>query len=77
MQQRKSLAISISYRLDFFKQYKFLSQHKPQHILLESGRGGRYSIVGLDPVAVIQGKNETLYIRESGKGTIKRGTLYT
>ncbi|MED0906029.1 aminodeoxychorismate synthase, component I [Bacillus nitratireducens] len=73
MQRRKSLALSIPYQLDFFKQYKFLSKNKPQHILLESGRGGRYNIVGLDPVAVIQGKNETLHIRESGKETIKRG----
>ena len=73
MQRRKSLALSIPYQLDFFKQYKFLSENKPQHILLESGRGGRYNIVGLDPVAVIQGKNETLHIRESGKETIKRG----
>ena len=73
MQRRKSLALSIPYQLDFFKQYKFLSQDKPQHILLESGRGGRYNIVGLDPVAVIQGKNETLHISESGKETIKRG----
>lgn len=73
MQRRKSLALSIPYQLDFFKQYKFLSKNKPQHILLESGRGGRYNIVGLDPVAVIQGKNETLHIRGSGKETIKRG----
>ncbi|MES9666390.1 aminodeoxychorismate synthase, component I [Bacillus cereus] len=73
MQRRKSLALSIPYQLDFFKQYKFLSKNKPQHILLESGRGGRYNIVGLDPVAVIQGKNETLHIRESGKEIIKRG----
>ncbi|PES90457.1 aminodeoxychorismate synthase, component I [Bacillus cereus] len=73
MQRRKSLALSIPYQLDFFKQYKFLSQDKPQHILLESGRGGRYNIVGLDPVAVIQGKGETLHISESGKETIKRG----
>jgi len=73
MQRRKSLALSIPYQLDFFKQYKFLSQDKPQHILLESGRGGRYNIVGLDPVAVIQGKNETLHISESGKETIKKG----
>ncbi|MGR4025437.1 aminodeoxychorismate synthase component I, partial [Bacillus sp. ZZQ-131] len=50
MQRRKSLALSIPYQLDFFKQYKFLSQDKPQHILLESGRGGRYNIVGLNPV---------------------------
>ncbi|MGQ0437285.1 hypothetical protein ACT4UT_02070, partial [Bacillus sp. B-TM1] len=41
MQRRKSLALSIPYQLDFFKQYKFLSKDKPQHILLESGRGGR------------------------------------
>ncbi|EEL78576.1 aminodeoxychorismate synthase component I [Bacillus cereus] len=73
MQRRKSLALSIPYQLDFFKQYKFLSQGKSQHILLESGRGGRYNIVGLNPVAVIRGKDETLHISESGKGTIKRG----
>ncbi|MEI4719092.1 aminodeoxychorismate synthase component I [Bacillus cereus] len=73
MQRRKSLALSIPYQLDFFKQYKFLSQGKSQHILLESGRGGRYNIVGLNPVAVIRGKDETLHISESGKRTIKRG----
>ncbi|WP_242145729.1 MULTISPECIES: anthranilate synthase component I [unclassified Bacillus cereus group] len=73
MQQRKSLALSIPYHFDFFKQYKFLSQYKAQHILLESGRGGRYSIVGLDPVAVIRGKNETLHISENGKETIEYG----
>ncbi|HDR7986391.1 TPA: aminodeoxychorismate synthase component I [Bacillus cereus] len=73
MQRRKSLALSIPYQLDFFKQYKFLSQGKSQHILLESGRGGCYNIVGLNPVAVIRGKDETLHISESGKETIKRG----
>ena len=73
MQRRKSLALSIPYQLDFFKQYKFLSQGKSQHILLESGRGGRYNIVGLNPVAVIRGKDETLHISESGKETIKWG----
>ncbi|HDR5269340.1 aminodeoxychorismate synthase, component I [Bacillus cereus] len=73
MQRRKSLALSIPYQLDFFKQYKFLSQDKPQHILLESGRGGRYNIVGLNPVAVIQGKGVKLHISESGKETIKKG----
>ena len=70
--KRKSLALSIPYQLDFFKQYKFLSKDKPQHILLESGRGGRYNIVGLNPVAVIRGKGETLHISESGKETIKQ-----
>ena len=59
MQRRKSLALSIPYQLDFFK--------------LESGRGGRYNIVGLNPVAVIRGKGEMLHISESGKETIKRG----
>lgn len=73
MQRRKSLALSIPYQLDFFKQYKFLSKDKPQHILLESGRGGRYNVVGLNPVAVIRGKGEALHISESGKETIKQG----
>ncbi|CJN33816.1 anthranilate synthase component I [Streptococcus pneumoniae] len=41
--------------------------------MLESGRGGRYNIVGLNPVAVIRGKGEMLHISESGKETIKRG----
>ena len=75
MQRRKSLALSIPYQLDFFKQYKFLSQDKPQHILLESGRGGRYNIVGLNPVAVIQGKGVKLHISESGKETIKKESI--
>lgn len=73
MQRRQSLAISFPYELDFFKQYKFLSQNKKYHIILESGRGGRYSIVGLDPLAIIQGKDEALHIFENGKETIKEG----
>ncbi|HDX9580229.1 TPA: anthranilate synthase component I [Bacillus pseudomycoides] len=73
MQRRKSLAISVPYQLDFFKQYKFLSQNKPHHIILESGRGGRYSIVGLDPVAIVRGKDKTLHIWENGEGTIEKG----
>lgn len=73
MQRRQSLAISFPYELDFFKQYKFLSQNNKHHIILESGRGGRYSIVGLDPLAIIQGKNDALHIFENEKETIKEG----
>lgn len=73
MQRRQSLAISFPYELDFFKQYKFLSQKKKHHIILESGRGGRYSIVGLDPVAIIQGKDNALHIFENEKETIEEG----
>lgn len=73
MQRRQSIAISFPYELDFFKQYKFLSQYKKHHIILESGRGGRYSIVGLDPIAIIQGKDNALHIFENEKETIKEG----
>lgn len=46
----------------WFAQYKALAKDKPYHVLLESGRGGRYHIIGLDPVASIQGKGEELRI---------------
>ncbi|MGY3717111.1 anthranilate synthase component I [Sutcliffiella cohnii] len=52
----------------FFRQYKTLVKKKRHHILLESGRGGRYCIVGMDPVATIKGKGEKLQIT-STKGT--------
>ncbi|WP_299093023.1 aminodeoxychorismate synthase, component I [uncultured Metabacillus sp.] len=63
MQQRRtSLSINIDYNCDFFKQYKYLVQEEKQHVFLESGRGGRYSIAGLKPVASVKGKNHLLFI---------------
>ncbi|MCG1023928.1 anthranilate synthase component I family protein [Sutcliffiella horikoshii] len=46
----------------WFARYKTLAKDKPYHVLLESGRGGRYHIIGLDPVASVHGKGEGLQI---------------
>ncbi|MBO9131321.1 anthranilate synthase component I [Bacillus sp. 165] len=70
---RTALAKKISYEKSFFTQYKALSQSKPYHVLLESGRGGRYNIVGLDPVAILRGKNQELRITEGDKETVLHG----
>ncbi|WP_100332942.1 anthranilate synthase component I family protein [Bacillus alkalisoli] len=47
----------------FFQQYKSLAKDKPYHVILESGRGGRYCIAGLDPIAIVKGKGSTLHIQ--------------
>jgi para-aminobenzoate synthetase component 1 len=73
MRQRKALAVSVPYEKNFFLQYKFLSQHKPYHFILESGRGGRYSIAGLNPVAVLRGKNDELRVLENEAETVLKG----
>lgn len=49
---------------EWFTRYKALAENKPYHILLESGRGGRYCIMGLDPVASLKGKDTTLEITD-------------
>ncbi|WP_246946056.1 anthranilate synthase component I family protein [Bacillus pinisoli] len=48
---------------DWFPRYKQLSKHFQHHALLESGRGGRYSIFGLEPIAILEGKNGQLEIK--------------
>ncbi|MDX5475405.1 MAG: anthranilate synthase component I family protein [Bacillaceae bacterium] len=47
----------------FFQQYKSLAKDKPYHVILESGRGGRYCIAGLDPIAVVTGKGSKLHVQ--------------
>ncbi|WP_257141185.1 aminodeoxychorismate synthase, component I [Bacillus sp. AFS015802] len=49
----------------FFAAYKRLSQHQTHHILLESGRGGRYSVAGLEPDVILQSVPEGLTIQDS------------
>lgn len=49
---------------EWFTRYKALAENRPYHILLESGRGGRYCIMGLDPVASLKGKDTTLEITD-------------
>jgi para-aminobenzoate synthetase component I len=47
---------------DWFRQYKTLAAGEPYHALLESGQGGRYSIIGLTPAGIIQTKENQLFI---------------
>ena len=47
---------------DWFRQYKTLAASEPYHALLESGQGGRYSIIGLTPAGIIQTKENQLFI---------------
>lgn len=59
----------------WFEIYKVISWKKTHHVLLESGRGGRYSFIGLDPFAKLQGKNGHLFIEEAGKTQEMEGPL--
>ncbi|KZZ86548.1 anthranilate synthase component I family protein [Bacillus sp. SJS] len=52
---------------DFFHTYKSLSAGEKHHALLESGRGGRYSIAGLSPRSVISAKDHEIVLTEDGK----------
>lgn len=58
---------------DFFQQYKNLSINEPYHALLESGRHGRYSIVGLQPHSILKGKNNQLIINQDDSEIIQSG----
>jgi para-aminobenzoate synthetase component 1 len=61
---------------NWFNQYKYLSQKEPYHILLESGRDGKYSIIGLHPFAILRGKNNKLYITQDGVELEKKGNPF-
>ncbi|WP_421721815.1 aminodeoxychorismate synthase, component I [Anaerobacillus alkaliphilus] len=62
---------------DWFAKYKELAKTKKHHALLESGRGGRYSIIGLDPWAILSGKNQKLTITMKDQAEVKEGPLLT
>jgi para-aminobenzoate synthetase component I len=46
----------------FFSQFRVLAENSTHHVLLESGRGGRYSIAAFQPETIIKGKNRILEI---------------
>ncbi|MCP8971161.1 anthranilate synthase component I family protein [Ectobacillus ponti] len=73
MRQRNVLAVSVPYKNDFFIQYKWLSRESRQHVLLESARGGRYHIAGLQPAAVLRGKGTELHITEGSREHVWEG----
>lgn len=62
--------ISIS-KEQFFKQYEAISKNEPHHVILESGRGGRYSMAGLQPSTIMMGRENKLEIKShTGMETI-------
>ncbi len=55
----------------FFKQYKQICGETGHHVLLESGRGGRYSIAAFHPFAIVRSKGwNCLEIIEEGKAAV-------
>jgi para-aminobenzoate synthetase component I len=58
MGKRKVYATYIPFSYNqFFEAYKSLSSGRDKHVLLESGRGGSFSMAGLDHVAELIGKD--------------------
>ncbi|WP_066175034.1 aminodeoxychorismate synthase, component I [Bacillus marinisedimentorum] len=62
-------------REDVFISYKILARGKPYSVILESGQRGDYTIVGLDPDAVLKGKNGKLSITQNGVVTTIEGDV--
>ncbi|MFC4737784.1 aminodeoxychorismate synthase, component I [Bacillus daqingensis] len=62
-------------REPWFETYKKLSRQSANHLLLESGRGGRYSFIGLHPVSILKGKNGRLVVSENGEETVLEGPI--
>ncbi|WP_227939091.1 aminodeoxychorismate synthase, component I [Alkalihalobacillus deserti] len=60
---------------DWFSRYVKLAADHVQHVLLESGRDGRYSIMGLEPFAIVKGKADRLTVEMDGETEIKNGPL--
>ncbi|OQP04407.1 aminodeoxychorismate synthase, component I [Geobacillus sp. 46C-IIa] len=73
-QRRRQLRRTIGYRgRDWFRQYEQLAYGRPHHVLLESGQGGRYSIIGLNPSGIIRATEQRLSITDRGKETVLDG----
>jgi para-aminobenzoate synthetase component I len=57
----------------FFHAYEMLTAEMSHHILLESGRGGKYSIAGFSPVSIINAKDDRVEILEKERKEIING----
>lgn len=57
-----SKKIPFSYS-SFFSGYRTIAKDFSHHVLLESGRGGQYSIAAFDPDSIITGKNNQVEIQ--------------
>lgn len=60
---------------EWFKNYQQMASHSLHHVLLESGRGGRYSMMGLDPFAILQGHDQTLTFEINQEKQVWQGPL--
>ncbi|MGN1400776.1 MAG: anthranilate synthase component I family protein [Bacillus sp. (in: firmicutes)] len=52
----------------FYQAYTELSANETHHVLLESGRDGKYSIWGISPEAVLEGSSDRLVITDRSGG---------
>ena len=52
---------------EFFQSYVRNTQNQPYHVLLESGRSGKYSIAGVAPFARIQASEDHVEITQNGQ----------
>ncbi|HYK74906.1 MAG TPA: anthranilate synthase component I family protein [Pseudoneobacillus sp.] len=57
----------------FFRQYRHISKDYSQHVFLESGRGGYYSMAAFQPTAKLVGKNGQLIIETENDRQEKQG----
>ncbi|MBS4205943.1 aminodeoxychorismate synthase component I [Lederbergia citrea] len=57
----------------FFQSYLSLTANEDRHVLLESGRTGRYSIAGIKPFAAIQANQKQVEIDQGGERTVVSG----
>ncbi|MGM7636718.1 anthranilate synthase component I family protein [Bacillus sp. Hm123] len=57
----------------FFHQYKALTVDQSHHVILESGRGGRLSIAGLSPFAIVQSTDDGIQIETSNGQENRQG----
>ena len=74
MTQRRPMGIKIPFTKDaFLKRYEQLTAHESHHVLLESARGGEYSIAGIHPIAKAKGKDGMTTIHYQNEVLFKEG----
>lgn len=57
----------------FFHQYDHIAKQYKEHVILESGRGGRYSLAAFEPKIIFSGKDHALTITREGSSTTLEG----
>ncbi|MCL6570909.1 MAG: anthranilate synthase component I family protein [Bacillus sp. (in: Bacteria)] len=57
----------------FYSQYRSIAENSTHHVILESGRGGRYSIAAFQPETIITGKNNQLEIHNENESELLVG----